>query len=478
MIIKGYLFSVGYAIVCLLLSLLLYKLGMPKKFTRKIVHILVGFEWVILQHFFGPGIYFLSVCLLFTVLLFVSHKAKLMPMISSDADNAPGTVYYGLAMSVGGTVALFVPDIIVPFGIGIMCTSIGDGLAGVVGQLVTSRNPKIWGNKSLLGTLTNFVACFVSAIIISKVYGAEIGVLYCALIALLSVELELITPLGLDNISITWGTTAFAYFVMTCGTASSYILPIILTVPVICFVCKKDALSSGGLIVAIILDIAVSVFLGNFGFVLLCAFFFGSLLVDKLKKRAKGENFARGIKEGRRDAMQVTANGAVAGICAVIYLVSRSHLMIIGFVTALAEAFSDTVGSGIGAFAKNTYDPFRFKKCSNGLSGGMSALGTFASLVGAFVIAMIAFAFKVIDFNILWVVSASAFAGSLFDSFLGSVFQVKYKCSLCGAITEKTVHHDKPTVKYSGFEAVDNDIVNLLSCIFAVILAVFIGAIL
>ena len=108
----------------------------------------------------------------------------------------------------------------------------------------------------------------------------------------------------------------------------------------------------------------------------------------------------------------------------------------------------------------------------------MSALGTFASLVGAFVIAMIAFAFKVIDFNILWVVSASAFAGSLFDSFLGSVFQVKYKCSLCGAITEKTVHHDKPTVKYSGFEAVDNDIVNLLSCIFAVILAVFIGAIL
>ena len=44
MIIKGYLFSILYGIVCLGISLVLYKLGLDKKYTRKAVHILVGFE--------------------------------------------------------------------------------------------------------------------------------------------------------------------------------------------------------------------------------------------------------------------------------------------------------------------------------------------------------------------------------------------------------------------------------------------------
>nr|MBE6545708.1 hypothetical protein [Oscillospiraceae bacterium] len=134
MIVKGYLFSVLYALICLALGFVLYKFGVAKKITRKIVHILVGFEWVILYYFVGPGIHFLAVCLLFLALLAVSYRKNLMPMISSDADNAPGTVYYALAMSVMAAVTLFIPEMILPFGIGAFCTSLGDGLAGLVGQ--------------------------------------------------------------------------------------------------------------------------------------------------------------------------------------------------------------------------------------------------------------------------------------------------------------------------------------------------------
>ena len=43
MIFKGYLFSVLYALICLLFAFMLYKVGVEKKITRKIVHILVGF---------------------------------------------------------------------------------------------------------------------------------------------------------------------------------------------------------------------------------------------------------------------------------------------------------------------------------------------------------------------------------------------------------------------------------------------------
>ena len=59
-----------------------------------------------------------------------------MPMISSDSDNAPGTVYYALAMTGVSLVGCFIPEVMLPFGIGVMCTSIGDGFAGVIGQLI------------------------------------------------------------------------------------------------------------------------------------------------------------------------------------------------------------------------------------------------------------------------------------------------------------------------------------------------------
>lgn len=477
MILKGYLFSIGYAFACLLLSLIAYKLGLPKKYTRKLVHILVGFEWVILYHFFGAGWHFLAVCVLFTVILAISYRCKLMPMISSDSDNAPGTVYYGIAMSVGAVVGMFIPQIMEPFGIGIMCTSIGDGTAGVVGQLIRKHNPKLWGKKSLFGCLANYITSFLSASLVCQIYGTNLSVAHCLAIALLSVELELITPFGLDNISITWGITAFAYFLVNYRISIVYILPILLTVPVIMFVLNKQALTKGGLAVAILLDVIVSVSFGNFGFIMLCAFFFGSLLIDKLKRKAKEKQGSdEGLKGDKRDAMQVMANGAVAGICALVALFSSSALLFLGFSAVLAEALADTAASGFGAFSGATIDPFRLKKCKNGLSGGMSLIGTLASLVGAFAVSAIAFAFKRISFEFFWICAGAAFLGGIFDSFLGSLLQVKYKCVVCDRITEKHTHHGESTVKYSGFEFFDNDTVNLLSGCFAVFVAVLLGS--
>ena len=61
MIIKGYILSVAYVLLCLLAALITYKLGMPKKYSRKLVHILVGAEWIILSHYMGNSYHFLVV---------------------------------------------------------------------------------------------------------------------------------------------------------------------------------------------------------------------------------------------------------------------------------------------------------------------------------------------------------------------------------------------------------------------------------
>ena len=184
MIFKGYLFGVLYALLCLALALVLYKLGMPKKYSRKLVHILVGAEWIILSHYMGASYHFLIVCLFFLALLLISYLKNLMPMISSDGDNAPGTVYYAVAMSIMAIICLFVPEMMLPFGIGVLCTSLGDGFAGVVGQAIKKYNPKIYGEKSLFGTLANFAFSSGSALFIKYVYGAELSVLQCLLIGL------------------------------------------------------------------------------------------------------------------------------------------------------------------------------------------------------------------------------------------------------------------------------------------------------
>jgi len=471
-ILKGYLFGTGYAFLCLLFALLLYKLGVAKKVTRKVVHILVGFEWVILYHFFGAGLNFLAVCVFFLFVLWAAYKWKMMPMISSDNDNAPGTVYYAVAMTGVAIVGCFIPEVMLPFGVGIMCTSVGDGFAGVVGQCIKKKNPKIYGNKSLYGTLANFIASFGAAFVMNIVYDLGLSIWHAVAIAALSVTLELVTGRGLDNITITWGCTALTAGFMYFENINFYLVPILLSPWFIAVAYKKKALTFGGVVMAVVIDLFISVSLGNFGFTLLGSFFAIAVLVDKFKKRVKkqGRN-EESAKGDCRDYMQVIANGMLAGLCALLYLGSRERVFILAFSAALAEALADTVSSGIGIAAKRTYDPFRWRVCESGISGGMSVLGTFSSLVAAYGMSMIAYAFGVVNFVEALIITAAAFLGGVFDSFLGSLLQAKYKCSVCGKITEKNLHCGERTERFRGLSFIDNDAVNMLSGIFAAVFA-------
>ncbi len=475
MIIKGYIFSVLYVIICVALAIIVSKFGVPQKYTRKLVHILVGFEWVILTYFFGAGSHnFLAVCLLFTVLLFVDYKLKFVPAMASESDNAPGTVYYAVAMSVMAIVTIFIPEIIYPFGIGVFCTSFGDGLAAVVGQTLKKCNPKIFGKKSLLGTLTVFIVSFLTPLVFSQCLELGLTIYHCLIIAIFATELELFTGFGLDNITITVGTAILTYFLMLSPVTINYIIPILVTPIIIVLSLHKKALTIGGIITAVILDAVVSVSLGNFGFIILISFFIVAVAVDKIKKHLKiQKNTSEEIeKKGDcRDSIQVLANGFSAGMCALLFLVTSNRIFIIGFVASLAEALADTVASGIGTLSSKVFDIFRMRRCEAGESGGMSIPGTTASLIGSFAIAFIALAFNKVCIIEALIIGSSAFLGGIFDSLLGSLVQVKYKCSVCGKIVEKEIHCEKQTQNYRGIVFVNNDTVNFASTIFSSALA-------
>lgn len=469
--LKGYILSLVYGLLCLALAVILHKLGVSKVYCRKAVHILVGFEWVILYAFMGTSIHFLIVCLAFLALLSVIYFKRFLPMISSDGDNAPGTVYYCVAMSIMAFICLFVPKMVLPFGIGVFCTSFGDGFAGLVGQSIKKYNPKIFRNKTLFGALANFVFSFASAELLNLFFDMGLEAWHCILIALLSVMLELIGAFGLDNILITLATAFLAYAFMYLPWINYYLLPIMLTPLVIILVIQKKALTSRGLIAALLLDLVISVTLWNFGFILLLSFLFGSIIIDKIKKLGRCEDTIS--KKGEcRDEMQVIANGLIPMMLAVLYYFTLRPAYIVAYVAVLAEAFADTAASGLGVFSKKTFDLFKMRKCEKGISGGMSLVGTSASLcaAAAFPLLVIPFGIKSISFMI--VVTAAAFMGVLFDSMLGSLLQIKYRCQVCSSLTEREDHCGVATVKESGVKYVDNDVVNISSAVFSACVAI------
>ena len=473
-IITGYVSAVVYGLLCIALGVFLYKLGVPKKYTRKTVHILVGFEWAILYHFFGATIHTLIVCLSFTALLIVSYFAKAFPAMSSDSDNAPGTVYYGVSMSIMAAISLFMPEMMIPFGIGVFCTSVGDGFAGVIGQAVKRGNPHVFKNKTALGTLANLVFSFAVAEVFKFSFDLPLSHLSCFLIAVFAVGLELIGLLGLDNILMTVGISFFSYgLVYHYEPLINFVIPIVLTPFVITLVTEKKALTVKGLFVAMLLDLVVSLTLANFGFTMLLLFLFLSVMIDKIKKKRKAEDTI--TKKGEcRDEIQVIANGLIPAVMALLFALTRENAFVVGYIASLAEAFGDTAASGFGVFAKKTFDLFKMRPCQCGISGGMSIIGTLASLIAAFLLSLVAIAFGVADIYVVLIATAAAFLGVIFDSFLGSLFQVKYKCEKCGALTEREIHCGAPTEKHSGFYFFDNDVVNICSGAFTAAVAVLI----
>lgn len=476
MILQGYFYSILYAILCLAIGFGLYKLRVDKKITRKVVHILVGAEWLILYHFFGGGIHFLVVCLLFLALLFAAHRLKLMPMISSDGENSPGTVYYALAMSIMALITLLLPDMILPFGIGVFCTSLGDGFAGMMGQIMnTPKNPKIYGNKTIYGTLFNFLLCFITAGVFNRYFALGMQVWHILAIALIATELELFTGRGLDNVTVTLGASILSYFFIHFDGTENYVFPILMTPAIIAFAYKKRALTVSGIIAATVLDLAITIGLGNLGFIILLLFFAGGIIVDKIKKRHKKskQNEQMGIeKRGDcRDHIQVLANGAVAAVCSVLYLITGKEVFVIAFVASLAEAFADTAASGIGILQGRAFDLFRMRHCTPGVSGGMSVLGTVASAIASLTISAISLLFDSIGIIAALLIAISSILGAIFDSLLGSLVQVKYRCKKCGQIVEREEHCGQATEKQSGLCFVNNDTVNLLGTLFSAILA-------
>ena len=228
---------------------------------------------------------------------------------------------------------------------------------------------------------------------------------------------------------------------------------------------KARFLTLSGAIAAFVLAVIVFGFGGLKWSVPLLVFFFSSSLLSKIRKKINPEMELYFDKTGNRDYMQVISNGGLGGVLILVNLISPNEMLYLIYLSIFASACADTWATEIGTLRKtNTYNILSLKKIDQGVSGGISVSGSLGALLGAAVISFSSFTWMPVPKLVLFfVVMICGFCGSFIDSLLGASVQLRYKCTVCGKFTERTIHCGHDAGYFKGIKWVSNDVVNLVS---------------
>lgn len=230
------------------------------------------------------------------------------------------------------------------------------------------------------------------------------------------------------------------------------------------FAYQRESLSKSGAIGAILTGTVT--FTAGFEWALiLIVFFVSSTILSKTnanRKAAVREQFSKGEQ---RDLGQVFANGGIAAIIALIYIITKESNLWLAYLGALATANADTWATEIGTLSQK---PPRlittFRSVDPGTSGGISALGMQATSAGAFLIGLVGAIFSAADFSwmaVIFIVTLAGIMGSLFDSCLGATVQALYWCEDRQKLTEKETCRDGQSATLRrGWAWVNNEVVN------------------
>jgi uncharacterized protein (TIGR00297 family) len=198
---------------------------------------------------------------------------------------------------------------------------------------------------------------------------------------------------------------------------------------------------------------------------LLILYFVSSTVLSKLGRARKEERTSAIVaKGGRRDAVQVLANGGVFAAAAIAMLVDPNVRWVALGAGSLAAAAADTWATEVGTLYGGTpRSILTLRPVPAGTSGGVSLIGTFAAVAGATFIAIVV---KLAG----WSPSLSSFVaiggvvGAIVDSIIGATAQSRRWCDACERETERVTHGcGAATRPLRGLSWLDNDAVNFLS---------------
>ena len=218
---------------------------------------------------------------------------------------------------------------------------------------------------------------------------------------------------------------------------------------------------------------------------LLIAFFLSSSALShyrEVEKQGLAEKFAKGHQ---RDIGQALANGGWGAVLAMTYAFTPHSALWAAFVGAMASVTADTWATELGVLSRSQPRLITTRQpVPVGTSGGVSVLGTAASVAGGFFIGLVTFLLRELSFVVkgralswidVWIIVVGlvgGLVGSLFDSLLGATVQGIYYCDRCAKETEKTRHGcGQVTRLVRGHRWLNNDLVNLFSSVVGSVVA-------
>ncbi len=205
----GLLISIIYIGLVLSSSILIKKkTSVSDETVRKIIHILSANWWLILICYIKNPLFALSGPIVF---LFVDSVFVFYPQFGKyigcpERNRNYGLVYYPFSLiiliiySYLGTLSLSAATI------GVFCMGYGDGFAALFGSKFGKKKiPLPTGGKTYLGSFVMAIVCFFCSVIIlilmSDLLFYQI-IFSSIIISIVATFVEVVTPLGLDNISV------------------------------------------------------------------------------------------------------------------------------------------------------------------------------------------------------------------------------------------------------------------------------------
>lgn len=235
---------------------------------------------------------------------------------------------------------------------------------------------------------------------------------------------------------------------------------------------RRGALDASGLAGAIATGTVIFGLGGWEWGMLLIAFFVSSSALSFYHAREKeglAEKFAKGH---RRDLGQALANAGVATLAALLSQIRPGQLWFAACVGAMAAVNADTWATELGVLSPS---PPRLittgRPVEPGTSGGVTWLGTAASLAGAALIGALGGGAALLlqrgwgdAVALMAAAVAGGMAGSLLDSLLGATVQAIYWCDTCEKETERRIHRcGTETRRMRGWPWLGNDMVNFVA---------------
>lgn len=467
-IICKYLIISVYLLIVMITSYTVSKITKNNEISRNIVHIFAGFGWIFYKLFFPATIHPIIISFCFLVITIITKKLNIQFIERNSA--SLGTIYFTLSMlimSILGYKSIFLFDI---FGFAIICLSCGDAAANIIG----SRYGKniIYENKSVEGMLACFCSSATAIFLLKEIYEIKFTLLSICFVALLCAITELFSA-DYDNIAIPTIVYISTYIVLTNNNISHIIISLLVAISMFIFAYKFKLLEINASYILFIMIFTLYYFGGFKSYISLMLVFLVIIIIEKILHKKTDIIFANINKEhGVRNCRQLLANCLLAVILINIYGFTQNNIYIILFFVAISETISDSVASNVGVLSKkNPVDICTFKTIQQGISGGVSLIGTISSFIVCIYASILYLYIYEFNIYIALVILTSSFFGVILDSVLGSKLQIQYRCVVCNKITEQEYHCEKNTLFYKGYKFFDNTTINFLCNLSSVVMA-------